>query len=93
VFTQTRVDAKGRPLRDEASTTCSGGIETADEFGRRMHNEAGQRGWSGAKEKVVLGDGAVWIWNLADEHFPGSLQIVDLYHARHHLWDQSGKKV
>lgn len=91
VFTQTRVDAKGRPLRDEASTTYSGGIETADAFGRRMYSEAGQRGWSGAKKKVVLGDGAVWIWNLADEHFPGSIQIVDLYHARQHLWDLSGK--
>jgi len=91
VFTQTRVDAKGRPLRDEASTTYSGGIETADAFGRRMYSEAGQRGWSGAKKKVVLGDGAVWIWNLADEHFPGSVQIVDLYHARQHLWDLSGK--
>src|SRR5208337_690980 len=44
VFTQTRVDAKGRPLRDEASTTYSGGIETADAFGRRMYSEAGQRG-------------------------------------------------
>ena len=91
VFTQTRVDAKGRPLRDEASTTYSGGIETAEAFGRRMYSEAGQRGWSGAKKKVVLGDGAVWIWNLADEHFPGSVQIVDLYHARQHLWDLSGK--
>ena len=91
VFTQTRVDAKGRPLRDEASTTYSGGIETADAFGRRMYSEAGQRGWSGAKKKVVLGDGAVWIWNLADQHFPGSVQIVDLYHARQHLWDLAGK--
>ena len=91
VFRQTTVDAKGQPLRDEASTTYSGGIETADAFGRRMYREAGQRGWSGAKKKVVLGDGAVWIWNLADEHFPGSIQIVDLYHARQHLWDLSGK--
>jgi hypothetical protein len=91
VFTQTRVDAKGRPLRDEASTTYCGGIETAEALGRRMYNEAGQRGGSGAKKKVVLGDGAVWICNLADEHFPASTQIVDLYHARQHLWDLSGK--
>jgi hypothetical protein len=27
-------------------------------------------------------DGAEWIWNLADQHFPGAVQIVDLYHAR-----------
>jgi len=36
---------------------------------------------------VVLGDGAVWIWNIADEQFPGAIQIVDLYHAKGHLWD------
>lgn len=34
-----------------------------------------------------LGDGAPWIWNLADEQFPGPIQIVDLYHAKGHLWD------
>jgi len=35
----------------------------------------------------VLGEGAVWIWNLADLHFTGAIQIVDLYHARQHLSD------
>ena len=34
---------------------------------------------------IVLGDGAPWIWNLAAEHFPGAIEIVDLYHAREHL--------
>src|SRR5205807_1022015 len=26
-----------------------------------------------------------WIWGIAEEHFPGAIQIVDLYHAREHL--------
>ena len=34
-----------------------------------------------------MGDGAEWIWNLAALHFPGATEIVDLYHARQHLWD------
>ena len=34
----------------------------------------------------MLGDGAPWIWNLAAEHFSGATQIVDLYHARKHLY-------
>ena len=38
-----------------------------------------------AWQVIVLGDGAPWIWALAEEHFPGALQIVDLYHAREHL--------
>jgi hypothetical protein len=33
----------------------------------------------------VLGDGAVWIWNLAQEHFYDSEQVVDWYHAKEHL--------
>jgi hypothetical protein len=28
-----------------------------------------------------MGDGAVWIWNTGDHHFPHAIQIVDLYHA------------
>ena len=36
--------------------------------------------------KVVIGDGAEWIWNLAHQHFPDAVQIVDLYPARQHLW-------
>lgn len=39
----------------------------------------------------MLGDGAVWIWNLAGQHFSGAIQIVDLYHARQHLWELSAK--
>jgi hypothetical protein len=34
----------------------------------------------------VIGDGAPWIWNIADEHFYRATQIVDLYHAREHYW-------
>jgi hypothetical protein len=91
VFTQTTTDPEGRPVRDEDSTTYTGAIETAEEFGLRIYTEAWRRGWSRANKKVVIGDGAVWIWNLADQHFPGAIQIVDLYHARQHLWELSAK--
>jgi hypothetical protein len=87
VFTQTTWDQEGYAIRDPESTTYTGAIETAVEFGKRMYREAWKRGWSRAKKKVVIGDGAEWIWNLVAEHFPDALQIVDLYHARQHLWD------
>jgi len=87
VFTQTRWDKEGYAIRDPGSTTYVGAIETAEEFGKRLYLEAWKRGWSRAKEKVVIGDGAEWIWNLAAQHFPGAVQIVDLYHARQHLWE------
>jgi hypothetical protein len=85
-FRQTTWDEKGYPIRDPDSTTYTGAIETAEEFGKRIYLEAWKRGWSRAQKKVVIGDGAEWIWNLAQEHFPGAVQIVDLYHARQHLW-------
>ena len=87
VFTQTSYDQQGYAMRDPDSTTYTGAIETAEEFGKRLYAEACHRGWSRAKKKVIMGDGAEWIWNLADLHFPGALQIVDLFHARQHLWD------
>jgi hypothetical protein len=91
VFTQTACDDQGRPMRDEASTTYVGAIEEAQPFGRRLYTEAWQRGWSQALLKVILGDGAPWIWNIADQHFPGAIQIVDLYHAREHIWELAAK--
>lgn len=87
VFTQTRWDKEGYAIRDPDSTTYVGAIETAEEFGKRLYVEAWKRGWSRAQKKVVLGDGAEWIWNLASQHFPGAIQIVDLFHARQHLWE------
>ncbi len=85
VFTSVGVDQKNRPIRDEVSTTYTGAIETADEFARRIYREAYQRGWSRARIKVVPGDGAIWIWNIAAEQFPGAILIVDFYHACEHL--------
>jgi hypothetical protein len=91
VFTQTTWDEKGYPIRDPDSTTYTSAIETADDFGPRLYLEAWRRGWSRAEKKVVMGDGAEWIWNLAEQHFPGAVQIVDLYHARQHLWEIARK--
>jgi hypothetical protein len=87
VFTQATLDAKGHPVRDEASTTYVGGIETAEAFGPRIYAEAVRRGVNRAKKVVLLGDGAVWIRGIAEEHFPNAIQIVDLFHALEYLWD------
>ncbi len=91
VFTQTKTDQEGRPVRDDNSTTYVAAIETAEDFGLRIYTEAWRRGWDRAEKKVIIADGAVWIWNLADQHFPGAIQIVDLFHARQHLWELSAK--
>lgn len=91
VFTQTTTDKDGWPVRDADSTSYVAAIEGAEPFGLRLYTEAWRRGWSRAGKKAVLGDGAVWIWNLAAQHFPGAIQIVDLFHARQHLWELAAK--
>ena len=64
-----------------ARRTAKGG------FGWLLYQLAVQCGLEQAQQVVVVGDGAPWIWNLAAEHFPGAVQIVDLYHAKEHVWD------
>jgi hypothetical protein len=38
-----------------------------------------------AKERAVVGDGAAWIWNVAEDVCPDGRQIVDWFHAVQHL--------
>jgi len=85
VFTQTTVDEEGYPIRDPDTTSFVGAIETAETFGWRIYGEAWRRGLSQARKVVVLGDGAEWVKNLAEMHFPRAILIIDLYHARQHV--------
>jgi hypothetical protein len=87
-------DAEGNPVRDPGSVSYSAAIESAatrdtdlglSEFAEWVFREATRRGFDRARRPVVLGDGAIWIWNLADEHFPGAIQIVDRFHAKQYL--------
>ena len=39
------------------------------------------------QEIVFIGDGAAWIWNLADKYFPNAVEIVDYMHAKSHLFN------
>ena len=84
LFTQTSVDQDGYPVRDPGSCSYVATLQAAPHFGSLVYAEARRRGSVAAHQLIVLGDGAPWIWNLADKHFPGATQIVDLYHAREH---------
>ena len=35
----------------------------------------------------MLGDGAGWIWNRAEEQFPGSPQVLDIFHTLKYVGD------
>ena len=96
VWSAERTGADGAPARDPGSVTCTAAIESAATrdtdtvpapFARRVVREAARRGFGAAERRVVLGDGAAWIWNIAAEHFPGAVEIVDVFHAAEHLHD------
>jgi hypothetical protein len=96
VWTAEERDEEDLPVRDPGSVSYSAALETAalhdtdrklPPFAQRVEREAHRRGFDRARRRIVLGDGAAWIWHLADELFPGAVQIVDLYHAKGHLWD------
>ena len=89
-------DERGTPVRDEGSVTYSAALESAcaldtaasrSPFAQRVWREATRRRFCQAPRRVVLGDGALWIWNIADDQFPGATQIVDRYHAKEYLSD------
>lgn len=96
VWTAEEHDATGVPQRDAGSVSYSAAVESAagrdtdpvlSAFAQRVAREARWRGFDRAARRVLVGDGAPWIWNIADELFPGAVQIVDLFHAKQHLWD------
>jgi hypothetical protein len=96
IWTAEGRDKEGTPERDPGSVSYSAAIESAaqrdtdkvpSEFAARVKREVTRRGFDVAARRVVLGDGAKWIWNFADQHFPDAIQIVDRFHAKQHLSD------
>jgi len=84
VFTQDQGGRGGLSLRDPESTTYversnSRGVWPTDLCrGRTPRSDASGEGRR-ARRRSTLDLG------IAEEHFPGAIQIVDLYHAREHL--------
>lgn len=62
------------------------GREDAESFGNRLWNQLQLRGLEKDNFRLILGDGAPWIWNLVDLHLPGVSQLLDFYHAAQHLY-------
>jgi hypothetical protein len=56
------------------------------DLGRRLHWEALRGGLGRAKDKLVLGDGIAWIWNLKANRWPEARELLDFWHGGQHLW-------
>lgn len=76
--------ASGRPLiLHRGYVMTRQGIEGLRE---QIYAESLRHGLAKAARVLVLGDGGLWIWNIADDRFEGAEQRLDLFHAKEHLW-------
>jgi hypothetical protein len=92
VYTGTvfRLSQSGRTQSGRPVITERGYVATRaglDAFENQLYAEALRRGLRQAETVLILGDGAVWIWNLADRRFGKARQRIDLYHVKEHLWE------
>jgi hypothetical protein len=75
--------AGGRPVISERGFVAT--REGIDGLREQLHAEALRRGLGQAAGVLLIGDGAVWIWRLADDRFKEARQRLDFYHAVQHL--------
>jgi len=87
LFTVSRLDADGRPVMDPGSSTYTFTFDGKDALADLVKAEYLRRGGEHFRQVVALGDGAAWIWGMAEDLYPHASHIVDIYHAREHLHD------
>ena len=76
---------KGRPCRDEDSTTYVATTARWEEFGRMSRREFDRRFPLVPKKTIFLTDGGKWLRSVHDNFFPFATMILDIYHALEHL--------
>ncbi|MFV2070085.1 MAG: hypothetical protein ACC645_24225 [Pirellulales bacterium] len=64
-------------------TATRAGIDT---LGRRLVADAHRRGFSAAKRKALVADGAATNWSVHRKHFSGYTAILDFTHAVCYVW-------
>jgi Uncharacterised protein family (UPF0236) len=87
LFTVSRLDDEGRPVMDPASSSYVATFDGKDALAELVEAEYLRRGGEHFRQVVALGDGAAWIWTMAEKLYPHATHIVDIYHAREHLTD------
>jgi hypothetical protein len=70
-----------RRLPTPSARSVVAAVEGREEFGPRVETEALRLRVPLGQGLSVLGDGAEWIWNLAEEHFHAAAQVLDVWHG------------
>ncbi len=87
LFTVSGLNAGGRPVMDEGSSSYAFTLDGKDALAGLVKAEYLRRGGEHFRQVIALGDGAAWIWSMAENLYPHASHIVDIYHAREHLHD------
>ena len=76
---------KGKPWRDEDSTTYVATTARWEDFGRMSRREFDRRFPLVPEKTIFLTDGGKWLRSVHDNFFPFATMILDIYHALEHL--------
>ncbi len=87
LFTVSGLDGDGKPVMDQGSSTYCFSFDGKDALAGLVQAEYLRRGGGHHRQVIALGDGAAWIWSMAESLYPHATHIVDIYHAREHLSD------
>jgi hypothetical protein len=83
---RSRDDWEQRDLPAPHVRVLQAGIRTGEQLGPAWRRQAA---WLGVRQTAalsVLADGAKWIWRQQEQHLPGAVGVLDIYHAVAQLW-------
>ncbi len=83
---QSVKNASGRGLLLEKYIVASPPDTAPVDFGAAVQAEARRRGLGRARKVYVVIDGALWLWNIAQDRFSNAIHLLDFHHASEHLW-------
>ncbi len=70
-------------VKDREYVATLAGVDTfSEQLNRCYVATVGNR----SHQVVFLGDGAAWLWKMADGLFPDAIQILDFFHVSEYLW-------
>ena len=76
----------GRGMRIEKFVVATPPETSPVDFAAAVQSEARRRGLGRAKCVYLVMDGAIWLWDLAEDRFAQAIKTLDFHQARDPLW-------
>jgi hypothetical protein len=83
---QRAQSAGGRGFLIEKFVVACEPETTPVDFGAAVQAQARRRGLGRAQRVLIVIDGAVWLWHVAEDRFAEATLELDFHHASQHLW-------